>query len=94
VTAASELSQLLGSLADSLERQSQTFSAGYVRQAARLLIEQDVALRWYRAPSADACQRCGGDVRQDGRGRPRLYCEACSPKKKPENATLSSEVNR
>jgi hypothetical protein len=93
VTPASELAFWLGAIADSLKRQNQTFSGGTLRQAAHLLVQKEAQLGRHRPPLGDECRRCRRRIEQDGRGRPRIYCEACSPKKKPENATLLSEVN-
>jgi hypothetical protein len=77
-----ELSRMLLVVADEL--QAMLFpGVGAIRQAARRIIEL--------SPGDEVgCASCGATVEQPATGRRRKFCLRCSPRKTPENASLSA----
>jgi hypothetical protein len=78
--------RLLLLIADSLDRQQQTGSAGVIRRAARRLAELQTD-----APDTDVCAGCGSEIVQPRTGRRRRWCGRgrCESRTR-ENARLSA----
>ena len=80
------LAQGLSLSAEDLEYRGWTRS-GLLRQGARRIVELAVEIDQLRTAlgvptSGDSCRKCHGPIVQAGRGRPRIYCGDCSPRKK------------
>lgn len=77
-----ELGRLLVDVADDFPR-----IGGLLRRAARELI---LSPGGDRGP--DRCPSCGGVVPQSGRGRPRVYCLVCSPRREKSGKVDDGQV--